>query len=59
MLSVGRPVGDGKTERTSKSFEVEIVAAHAEVFDDVGDDTARHIAGMLRESDKAVGSVRI
>jgi len=35
--------------------EVEVVAAQAEVFDDVGNDAARHVAGMPREGDETVG----
>ena len=45
--------------RDSKSFEIEVVPADAEVFDDVGDDTAGHVAGMPCESDKAVGAERV
>ena len=35
-------------------FEVEVVATDAEVFNDVRNDAARHIAGMPRKSDEAV-----
>jgi len=45
--------------RDSKSFEVEFVPADAEVFDDVGDDPAGHVAGMPCEGDKAVGAERV
>jgi hypothetical protein len=43
----------------SESFEVEVFAAEAEVFDDVGYDSARHIARMPGEGDKTVGMERI
>lgn len=43
----------------SESLEVEIVAAEAEVFDDVGDDAARHVARMPRERDEPVRPERI
>jgi hypothetical protein len=36
-------------------LEIEVVAADAEVFDDVGDDAARHVAGMPRKRDEPVG----
>src|ERR1017187_4190358 len=42
--------------RGSESLEVKIVAADAEVFDDVGDDAAGHIARMPRERDEAIRS---
>jgi len=44
---------------SSEPAEVEFVAADAEVFDDVGDDAARHVARMPRERDEAVGAKRI
>ena len=43
----------------SKTFEVEVVPAEAEVFDDVGDDTAGHVPGMPCESDKPVSAERV
>ena len=45
--------------RDSKSFEVEVVPADAEVCDDVGDEAAGHVAGMPCEGDKAVGAERV
>ena len=42
--------------RGSESLEVEVVAADAEVFDDVGDDAAGHIARMPRERDEPAGT---
>jgi hypothetical protein len=42
--------------RGSESLEVKVVAADAEVFDNVGDDATRHVAGMPRERDEAVGT---
>jgi hypothetical protein len=42
--------------RGSESFEVEVVAADAEVFDNVGDDAAGHVAWMPRKRDKPVGA---
>jgi hypothetical protein len=42
--------------RGSESLEVEVVAADAEVFDDVGDDAAGHVARMPRKCDKPVGA---
>jgi hypothetical protein len=42
--------------RDSEFPEVEVVAADAEVLDDVGDDAARHVARMPRERDEAVGT---
>lgn len=38
----------------SESFEVEIVAAYAEIPDDVGDDAPRHVARMPREGDQTI-----
>ena len=40
----------------SKSLEVKVVAADAEVFDNVGDDAAGHVAWMPRKRDKPVGA---
>ena len=42
--------------RGLESLEVEVVAADAEVFDDVGDDAAGHVTGMPRKCDKPVGA---
>ena len=42
--------------RGSESLEVKVVTADAEVFDDVGDDAAGHVAGMPRKRDKPVGA---
>src|SRR5208283_1615965 len=42
--------------RGSESLEVKVVAADAEVFDDVSDDAAGHIARMPRERDESVGT---
>lgn len=42
--------------RDSESLEVKIVAADAEVFDDVSDDAAGHVAGMPGKRDEAVGA---
>jgi hypothetical protein len=42
--------------RGSESLEVKVVAADAEVFDDVGDDAAGHVARMPRKRDEAVGA---
>ena len=39
--------------------EVELVASDAEVFDDIRDDAAGHIAGMPGKGDEPVGSERI
>ena len=39
-----------------KFLEVKIVAADAEVFDDVGNDAARNIAWMPGEGDETVGA---
>ena len=39
--------------------EIELIAVDAEVFDNVGDDPARHIARMPRESDQAIETKRI
>jgi len=43
----------------SKFLEVKIVATDAEVFNNVGDDAARHVARMPRKSDEPVGTKRI
>lgn len=40
----------------SEFSEVELVARDAEVFDDVGNDTARHVARMPGERDQSVRS---
>jgi hypothetical protein len=42
----------------SEFSEVEFVAGDAEVFDDVRNNAARHVARMPRESDNAVGAER-
>ena len=42
--------------RGSESFEVKIVATDVEVFDDIGDDAARHVARMPGKRDEAVGA---
>jgi len=42
--------------RGSESLEVKVVAADAEVFDDVSNDAAGHIARMPRKRDEAVGA---
>jgi hypothetical protein len=42
--------------RSSESLEVEVVAADAEVFDNVGDEAAGHVAGMPSKCDKPVGA---
>jgi DNA-binding GntR family transcriptional regulator len=39
----------------SKFLEIEIVTADAEVFNNVGVDAARHVAGMPCKGDEAVG----
>ncbi len=45
--------------RGSESLEVKVVAADAEVFDDVSDDAAGHVARMPRKRDEAVGAERV
>jgi hypothetical protein len=45
--------------RGSEFPEVELIAGDAEVFDNVRNDTARHIARMPREGDEPVGTKRI
>lgn len=45
--------------RASEFPEVECVAREAKVFDNVGDDAARHVARMPGERDEAVGVERI
>jgi hypothetical protein len=42
-----------------KFFEIKIVAADAEVVNDVSDDAARHVARMPCKRDEAVGAERI
>jgi hypothetical protein len=42
--------------RGSESLEVKVVTADAEVFNDVGNDAAGHVARMPRERDEAVGT---
>jgi hypothetical protein len=42
--------------RGSESLEVEVVAADAEVFNNVGDDAAGHVAGMPCKCNEAVGA---
>ena len=51
--------GEGKNVTNSESFKVKLVAADAEVFDDVGDDALRHVPGMPCKGDKAVGAERV
>lgn len=45
--------------RGSEPSEIELVAADAEVLDNVGDDAAWHVAGVPGEGDEAVGLERI
>ena len=45
--------------RGSESFEVKVVAADAEVFNNVGNDAARHVARLPRKSNEPVGTKRI
>ena len=57
-------VGGRRTRATGNVIglelaEVEFVASDAEVFDDVRDDAAWHIAGMPGKGDEPVGSERI
>ncbi len=40
----------------SKFLEVKIVAADAEVFNNIGNDAARHVARMPRKRDEPVGT---
>jgi hypothetical protein len=48
------------SDRSGSEFpEIELVARDAEVFDNVRNDAARHIARMPSESDQAVGTKRI
>ncbi|HUZ07710.1 MAG TPA: hypothetical protein VMV89_09510 [Candidatus Paceibacterota bacterium] len=42
-----------------KSLEVKVVAADAEVFNNVGNDAARHVARMPCKGDEPVGTKRI
>lgn len=49
----------GEGGSLSEFSEVELIPGNAEVFDNVGDDTSRHIAGMPRESDQAIRTKRI
>jgi hypothetical protein len=43
----------------SEFFEIKIFARQSQVFNDVGNDSARHIAGMPGKRDKAVRPKRI
>jgi hypothetical protein len=43
----------------SKSFKIKVVATDTEILDDVGNDSARHIARMPCESYQTVGTKRI
>jgi hypothetical protein len=43
-----------KRQRDSEFAKVKFVAAAAEIFNDVGDDPARHVARMPRKCDDAV-----
>jgi hypothetical protein len=43
----------------SKFLEVKIVAAEAKIFNDVGDDAARHVARMPGEGNEPGGMKRI
>ena len=43
-------------ERDSEPSEIEFIPRDAEVFDDVCNDAARHIAGMPRKGDEAIGA---
>jgi len=45
--------------RALEFSEIELIASDAKVFDDVRDDSARHIARMPRERDQAVGTKRV
>ena len=45
--------------RGSESLEVKVVASDAEVFDDVSDDAAGHVARMPCKRDETVGAERI
>ena len=45
--------------RGSEFSEIELIAGDAEVFDNVPDDAAWHIARMPCKSDQAVGTKRI
>jgi hypothetical protein len=40
--------------RVSELLEIEIVAGDAEVFNDVGNDSARNISGVPCESNQAI-----
>ncbi len=52
--------GAWNAARSGSEFaEMEFVAREAEVFDDVGDDPARHVAGMPGNGDEAFGLERI
>ncbi|HLX94469.1 MAG TPA: hypothetical protein VKU37_01860 [Verrucomicrobiae bacterium] len=50
------PRQDAELQMRSESLEVKVVAADAEVFDNIGNYAAGHIAGMPRECDEAVGT---
>jgi len=43
----------------SKFLEIKIVAADAQVFNDVGNNAARYVAGMPGEGNEPVGTKRI
>jgi hypothetical protein len=37
-------------------LKIEVVAGDAEVFDDVGDDSPRHVTEMVGEGDQSIGT---
>src|SRR5438477_9274016 len=45
-----------RTRGWSEFLEIEVIARQAEVFDDVGDDSARHVTRVPRERDEAIGA---
>ena len=51
-------VGGRRSERGSEFLEVEVVAADAEILNDVGDDAARHVSRMPRKRDESVRTER-
>ena len=59
MQAGGRRTGATGNVTGLELAEVEFVASDAEVFDDVRDDAAWHIAGMPGKGDEPVGSERI
>jgi hypothetical protein len=40
-------------------FEIKIVARHAQVFDDVSNDSARYVTGMPGKCNKAIEAKRV